>query len=191
MPISATGRRGNSAAHGFTLIEILVVIVVIGVLISIFTLSVGGFAEDQGAEEMRRLEALIDLAGEEAAMQGREIGLTFYQHGYEFSVQQSYFDEDNNRFLRWDVMAEDRILRPRDLGEDVTVDLELDRDEVVLLYERDSDEEYQPQIYILSSGEIEPAFKVRLRPSFESQGYRLEARSGGEVTVTDENNDEG
>lgn len=198
MPTSATGRKADGpvlgcgrAVRGFSLIEILVVIVVIGVLVSIFSLSVGGFVDDQGAEDMRRLEALIDLAAEEAAMQGREIGLTFYQHGYEFSARATYYDEDGNRYQIWEVLDQDRVLRPRDLGEDVAVDLVLDRDEAVLQFERDTEAQYQPQIYILSSGEIEPPFAARFRPTFESEGYRLEAETNGELSVTDEISDAG
>ena len=168
----------------------LVVIVVVGVLISIFTLSVSGFAEDDGAEDMRRLEALLELAAEEAAMQGREIGLTFYQHGYEFSVRETLEDDEGRLFQRWVPLTEDRLLRPRDLGEDLTVDLELDDTEITLLYERDSEQEYEPQIFLLSSGEIEPPFAARIRPSFESDGFLMSAATDGSIEITVDGFDE-
>ena len=191
MPISATGSNAGSRARGFTIIEILVVVVVIGVLVSIFTLSVGNFAEDQGAEDMRRLEALIELASEEAAMQGREIGLTFYQHGYEFATLEFLTDVDGNRYSRWAVLDQDRIFRPRDLGDSVSVDLDLNDEEIVLRYERDSDEEYEPQIYIMSSGEIDPPFTARFRPAFENIGLLLQAETDGSLTISDERVDGG
>ncbi|NND54386.1 MAG: type II secretion system minor pseudopilin GspH [Gammaproteobacteria bacterium] len=191
MPISATGKNNAwSRARGFTIIEILVVVVVIGVMVSIFTLSVGSFADDQGAEDMRRLEALIELASEEAAMQGREIGLTFYQHGYEFAVLGFLTDAEGRPYTQWSVMEQDRIFRPRNLGEDIAVDLELNEDEMVLLYERDTREEYEPQIFILSSGEIEPPFMARLRPAFENTGLTLTAETDGTLTIDNENVDD-
>jgi len=190
MPTSATGSNAGSRARGFTIIEILVVVVVIGVMVSIFTLSVGNFAEDQGAEDMRRLEALIDLASEEAAMQGREIGLTFYQHGYEFSVREFLTDAEGVPYTRWMVMDQDRIFRPRNLGEDISFDLDLNEEEVVLSYERDTREEYEPQIFILSSGEIEPPFVTRIRPAFENTGFTLTADTDGTLDIDDERVDD-
>ena len=208
MPTSETGRKVNrprpslrhpagrpdairpAAVRGFTLVEMLVVIVVIGVLVSIFTLSVSGFAEDTGAEDMRRLEALVELAVEEAGMQGREIGLTFYQHGYEFSVRETFEDDDGRLFQRWVPLQDDRLLRPRDLGEDLTVDLELADTEITLLYEPDTEEEYEPQIFLLSSGEIEPPFTARIRPSFESDGFLLSAATDGSIETSVDGFDE-
>ncbi len=171
--------------RGFTLIEIMVVIVVIGILVSIFTLSVGGFAED-GAEDARRLAALLDLAGEEATMQGREIGLTFYQHGYEFAQLESLQDKDGNRVLRWSPLEGDRILRRRDLGDELSIDLQLDGEEVTLLYEADPEQEYEPHVYLMSSGDIVPAFTARLRPSFDNQGWLLRGQSDGAVEFAPE-----
>lgn len=172
---------------GFTMIEILVVVIVIGVLVSIFTLSVGSFAEDNGAEDVRRLEALIGLASEEATMQGREIGLTFYQHGYEFAVRETLANKDGTLYWAWLPMEGDKLLRPRDLGADLTIDLELDAKEIILAYgrsEQEADEgNYEPQVYLASSGEITPPFVITVRPSFDNDGISLKADENGELEI--------
>jgi general secretion pathway protein H len=175
---------------GFTLVEILVVIVVIGVMVSIFALSIGGFAEDQGAEDVRRLETLITLASEEASIQGREIGLTFYQHGYEFSQRETFTDDEGLRYQQWIPLQDDRMFRPRDLGDELTVDLDLDGEEITLLYERDNEEEYEPHIFLLSSGDIEPPFSARIRPAFASEGFLIVATVDGELKVSTEGVDD-
>jgi general secretion pathway protein H len=173
-------------AAGFTLLEIMVVVVIIGILLSVFTLSVGSFSEDPGAEDAARLRTLVELASDEAAMQGREFGLTFYQHGYEFSWRQILVNEDGQRYIQWTPADGDRLLRARDLGEELSFDLDLGGEEIVLLYERDSEADYEPHIFLMSSGEIEPPFSARIRPTFQSQGYMLTADAFGKLDITNE-----
>ena len=75
--------RGRSS--GFTLIEILVVIVIIGIVMSIAMLSitlVGG--DNQLRDEARRIISLVEVAQDEALLQGREFGLEFMQGSYRF-----------------------------------------------------------------------------------------------------------
>jgi general secretion pathway protein H len=178
----------RSPTAGFTLIEIMVVLVIVGVMLAMFTLSMGSFNEDDAREHVRRLEALLNLAADEASIQGREIGLRFYQHGYEFSVRQQMEDKDGNRRWVWLPEQDDNFLRPRDLGEDITVDLEIDGKELTLAYEADGKKDYKPQIYVFSAGGIEPAFTVRLRPSFERRGVTLSVTADGSIEWLDDEN---
>jgi len=58
---------------GFSLIELLVVVFMIGILVTMFTLAVGVTGGDRELErETDRLVAVLNLAGDEAVMQGRE-----------------------------------------------------------------------------------------------------------------------
>lgn len=182
----------RAASGGFSLLELLAVIVVIGVLISIFTLSIGSFDDDETSEHVRRLQALIDLAMEEATMQGRELGLRFYQHGYEFSVRVEVEDEDGVRYWIWQPIDQDRLLKPRDLGETHAIDLFIEDKEVDLDYDREENDdndqdEYLPQIFIFSSGDLLPRFAARVRPSYAASAILLSAETDGttEVTVDD------
>jgi general secretion pathway protein H len=173
----------HPAAAGFSLLEIMIVVVIIGILVSIFTLSMGSFSDDATSEHARRLEALINLATEEASMQGREIGLRFYQHGYEFSARVPDLDEDGLLKWRWIPLEDDKLLKARDLGEDFAVDLLIEGKEVDLDYDPKEDEEYEPQIYLFSSGDLMPPFSARIRPSFSDHAVLLTAEVDGKIEV--------
>src|SRR5262245_17924959 len=72
-------------ASGFTLIEVLVVIVIIGVIVSVVTLSVGVLGRDEESEdEARRLWTVLQQAREEGEMQARDIGVFVSRNEYEF-----------------------------------------------------------------------------------------------------------
>jgi general secretion pathway protein H len=170
--------------RGFTLLEIMIVVVIVGIMISLATLSIGSVADDGVAEHGRRFEALLGLALDEAGIQGQELGLRFFQHKYEFSKRTRGEDKDGNPIWLWLPLEADRLLKPRDLGEDIRLELELEDEELTLDYEADSDEDYEPQIYILSSGDIEPEFTLYIRPSFSGNGVKLTVNPVGEIEMT-------
>jgi general secretion pathway protein H len=184
MTLSFRSSGSTNSQAGFSLLEIMMVVVVIGILIAIFTLSVGSFSDDVLGEHARRLQVLLDLAAEDATMQGREIGLQFYQHGYEFSARFPGVDEDGLQIWLWQPLDDDRLLKPRDLGEDYSVELIIEAKEVDLDYDRQEEEEYRPQIFILSSGDVAPAFEVRMRPAFGDGAILLSVDNYGVTELT-------
>src|SRR5580704_17498780 len=80
-----SGPRATGSAGGFTLIEILVVVVIIGVLSAGLLLSVSLTGRDRDLEkESDRLVALLNYAREQSELQTREYGLIFQDDNYEF-----------------------------------------------------------------------------------------------------------
>jgi general secretion pathway protein H len=74
-------------SKGFTLIEILVVLVIMTVIISLAVLSIGTTGRDtQLDEESRRIEGLVDILHERALLEGRDFGLRIEPAGYGFLV---------------------------------------------------------------------------------------------------------
>ena len=137
---------------GFTLLEILVVLVIIGILTSMAVLSIGDRRGDILQDESRRILALINLAREEAILEGREYGLGLWRGHYEFYE----LDEETSE---WKPMTTDSHLRPRELPETLELLLEIENQEVVL----DAKAPDKPQILILSSGET-TAFRLTFEP---------------------------
>lgn len=170
--------------QGFSLLEIMIVVVIVGIMISLATLSIGSISDDGIDEHSRRFQILVELATEEASIRGRELGLRFYQHGYEFSAQVLEVDEEGVSGWVWVPLDQDRLLKPRDFGEDISLDLEIEDEEVTLDYERDTEQTYTPQVFILSSGDITPAFMVRIRPTFASDGIKLAVDELGAVEMS-------
>ena len=186
----AGGRR--SARRGFTLIELLVVIALLGILISIAVVSFNLIGDDRGVQkEIQKISSLIDLASEEAQMQGRDYGLEFLQSGYRFVEYDPYLDA-------WNEVIGDELLRPRTLQEDMELELRLEDRRVLLQTEaketeqeddmnnRDLTDDYLPHVLILASGDITPfqLFVVRLTDRV-TVGLELKLGSGLEVIVDD------
>ena len=146
---------------GFTLIEILVVVFIAGVLLSVAVLSLGALGDDRDVErEGRRIQSLIQLAGDEAELQGRDFGVEFLRQGYRFVEYDPLFEQ-------WSEIIGDEVLRPRSLPEGYEVELYVEDRQVTLSEEaaiietEDEDtnrtlENYAPHGLILSSGDISP-----------------------------------
>jgi len=131
---------------GFTLLEVLVVLVLIGIILSFAALSVGNDGRGEQLErEGRRFAELVRIAGEEAVLQGRDLGVQFTLEGYRFLI----LDGDT-----WNELAGDEILRPRTLPQGLEYRLFLEGLPVVL--EQELGEKTEPHVFLLSSGESSP-----------------------------------
>lgn len=75
-PTSAIGTRSApERGAGFTLLELMLAIALIGLAVTLVTLSVGGFGVPRPADTARALADRILLAHEEGAFTGRVLGL--------------------------------------------------------------------------------------------------------------------
>ena len=119
--------RTRASRHsGFTLIEILVVVVIIGVIIVGAMLSLGATGKDSQLERERdRLTALMAYVHERGGMLTLEYGIRYGQHGYRFV----YFD---NITSQWMPETTDDTLRPRRLPAGLSLQLLIEGRPIVL-----------------------------------------------------------
>ena len=130
----------NRRPRGFTLIEVMVVMVLIGIITSFAVLSAGGGSRDRLAEEGQRLAALLELHQQEAILRGEVRGIRFTRNGYALLSQ-------NDRG-EWQAPTADHLLIRRDLPDDLTLSLWVENRPVDL---RRAD---LPQVWLLNSGEV-------------------------------------
>jgi general secretion pathway protein H len=121
-----TTARLRSRSRGFTLIEIMIVVVIIGVISAGVLLSVNLTGRDRDLEkESDRLLTLVNYAREQAEMQTRDYGIVVRADGYQFVAY------DTRRQV-WREVYEDDALHLRKLPDGLDFKLMVDARPVVL-----------------------------------------------------------
>jgi general secretion pathway protein H len=199
-PIAVGKRVCYARVRAFTLIEILVVVVIVGIISSFLLLSIGLLGNDRALDQQaRRLGSLLELSLEEAVLQGRDFGLELMRGGYRFVELDPVLNQ-------WSEIAGDELLRPRQLDEGMELDLFIEDRRIPLATEatdidsRDADskdrdssrnpiEDYAPHVLILSSGDISPFTLNILRHADRAQ-KTLTVSLAGEIEIDAEGDDE-
>lgn len=166
---------------GFTLIELMVVVVIIGVVIAATLLSLGGTGRDSQLEQERdRLAALIEYVRERAALQTVEYGLRCEIGDYRFVMY-------DTRTGKWAQDPLDDSLRPRTLPAGLEIALSVE-DRAIVLPKRtdakrsDAPTDYTPQVMLFSSGDMN-SFKLTLLRTGVGRSALLSSTPAGELTV--------
>lgn len=161
----------SGRARGFTLIEVLAVMVIVGIVLTFMTLAVDTDSRAREMErEAQRLLALLQLASEEAVLRSEQLALRVDDTDYEFMILRSN---------EWLPLDDDRPLRPRKLPAGIELELELQDNPPPGLTAEDED---QPQVFLLSSGEMTPFVLTFSAPGSE-QHYYLKATLLGRLEL--------
>lgn len=143
-------------ARGFTLVEILVVIVIVGVIASMAVLAIGSDPQRILKQEALRALAVLQLAADEALLEGREYGLFIDRESYQVV-------RFNEQLLLWQADPTPAFTRHK-LPEEISLSIESEGKTVDLaqLSKNDSQQNertenaLKPALLLLSSGEITP-----------------------------------
>jgi general secretion pathway protein H len=167
---------------GFTLIEILVVIVIIGIVTAGAMLSLSFTGPDRELHtEGDRLADLMNYAQEQGELQTRELGLYCTDHSYQFLA----FDARRNL---WVVIDDDDALRARTLPDAVKLQLDVEGRQVVLASTADEQkkkiapQDLLPHVMIFSNGDL-TSFRVTLEREGTDQTVTLAPDHQGKITV--------
>ena len=191
-------RHTHARCHGFTLLELMVVLVLMGIILSMTTLSVGdGGKYRKLEEEAQRLQTLIGMAREEAILGSKEWRIVFKQDGYRFEQANDLQDinqadkkdptqppeEDKGTAKDKWVPIENKIFRDRELADyrlSVTIE-----DEEYTVGEEDKeavDDDIIGLVNIYYSGEMMP-FELTIEQQDGEDKFTLTANSFGELDL--------
>ena len=191
----ATGTRTETltrrrVSRGFTLIEILVVVVIIGVIVSAATLAIGVLGADREVEDQsRRFWAVLQQAREESELQGVDVGVFVTRSEYEYMR----FDQRRNQ---WVPLLDDDLYRPRELPEGLEFRLWLEGREIVLRpslpnrEKEDDNKKWPPQVMVLSSGDVMP-FELRIERDRQEALWRITGLPDNDLRVERRGTDRG
>lgn len=104
---------GATPARGFTLVEMLVVLMTMGVFLGLVAVRMGAGDKDVLRNEAERLAQVLDLAAEEARISGKSIAWTADDAGYGFWR----LGADRE----WTEIRDNDLLRTRKLSPGVTL----------------------------------------------------------------------
>ena len=163
--------KKQSKQHGFTLIEVMLVILLIGVFISAITFGSRNPLVDKLEQASARFAGIFNIAAEYSLLNNRELGLVVKDNTYQFVT----YDGNN---LLWVPIQEQTPFELKNHEDIITLTLELEGlpvDDNSLqpeeadslfenddeLFEEDEDEELIiPQVLILSGGDF-TSFRLR------------------------------
>lgn len=182
----ALGRFGSRDRRrrcaGFSLLELLVVVMIIALFAGAAVLSIGTLGSDREVQrEAQRLGSLIDLLGEEAVMASRDYGILFSESGYRFYVY-------DYQTLTWNLPAGDRLLAEHELTAPLQLMLELDDRAVELgrsFETMNGNEQPEPQVVVFASGEVTP-FAARFYRDITGGRFSVEVDFDGVTTISED-----
>ena len=156
-------------SRGFTLIEILVVVVILAVMASVLTLAVNGVGgERRLAAQSEQMQALLGYACEQAELTDQTIGISFDTAGYRFSQLHG---------TDWFVLPAAE-LRERKWLDGTTMAFSRDGQPIRITDKYPE----KPQVACFASGELTP-FRLELSLADLTRIYRLDGSPDGDVKI--------
>ncbi len=151
------------AKRGFTLIEILVVIVIIGITIGFALLSFGDFGAGRRAiVTTEQLSAYIKLVQQRAVLENNTLGITVYREGY----STLRFEQG-----QWQPMPPKSIFHPRSFPNNIVVQVQ-----------SNTKKNKGPDILIDPSGELS-GFAITLGTTQKPAIATLSSRTDGQLII--------
>lgn len=168
MGVIGRGRPFHCSVHrietGFTLVELLVVLVVMGIALGMVVVQLMPDEQSVLREEASRLALLLENAGLEARSSGRSMAWSSEKTRYLFWKKNNYSD--------WVRIEDDTSFRPRNLPEGMQIN-EISREGQFIKH---------GEQLALSASSFAPPFRIRM--NYRSASVNVIGKSTGEVLVS-------
>lgn len=176
----------SSRQYGFTLVEIMAVVFIIGVMLGLASITISGRPERQLQMEAQRIYQKIRLLSEEAEISGVEMGFSLDNQGY----QLFRFSEIT---MKW-ITLEEGDFKPVVLDSNYRLELDMQGEKLDtdLLYKKENREKAtdygeknneEPEVILFSDGQLTP-FKLTLTDKNISRlRYIIEGINPARLTV--------
>lgn len=153
--------------RGFTLIEILVVLIIVGLLASLAVFNMAGSSQQRELENtVHDLYLLMQTASEQAVLNNTELGLLLEEGSYRFVA----FQDDTGEWT----MSGERLFRSRPLPEWLVLTDYIENDAPRLT---SSEDRLRPDVVFFSSGETTP-FMIEFTMGRDADGMHILASDG-------------
>ena len=168
--------RPTGRARGFTLLEMLVVVVIIAVMTTVAVLSIGVLGADRELDdEGDRYTDVVAAASEQAELEGRDYGIWLGPTRYQvlaFSVTKQV----------WEMIPDDRMYEEHELPNGLNLELVIEGRPIALGLEKPIDARV-PQVLLFASGDAAP-YHLGLVREGSGTKWLVEGLADGTLTVT-------
>lgn len=150
----------RSFSQGFTLIEIIVVVVIVSVITVLGVQMISSGSVERNLQQHGRiLQSALEFSCDQAILQNRSYGVSFFDRGYQFSL----YNEE-----QWVVVLDSTDYAYKKFEDGSLLSLRIDDQQVLL---KDEPEEV-PQVICNASGELN-TFSVLISDASEQHHYQL------------------
>jgi len=159
--------KAKLSSRGFTLIEVMVVVALVGIIVTLVQFNFSGKRpDDLLKQESQRFAAIFEVASDYGMLNNIELGLVIKKDSYQFLG----FDG-----VKWAEIPEQDWLSVVEMPEGIEMSLSLDdlpieepllfdantfkekaEDDFTLMSDEEKEKQIIPQVYILSGGDISP-----------------------------------